>query len=144
YPNPPPYDQVSFDNKVRYVGDRVAAVAADTLEIAESALKLIKVTYEVLPAVFDEREAILPGAPVIHDEADTEGIHDATHNLVHHIHAEKGDVNEGYLQADHVFEHTYYVHQVQQVPIEPHIAISWWDADERLVIRTSTQVPFHV
>lgn len=144
YPNPPPYDQVSFDNKVRYVGDRVAAVAADTLEIAESALKLIKVTYEVLPAVFDEREAILAGAPVIHDESDTEGIHDATHNLVHHIYAEKGDVNEGYLQADHVFEHTYYVHQVQQVPIEPHIAISWWDADERLVIRTSTQVPFHV
>lgn len=144
YPNPPPYDQVSFDNKVRYVGDRVAAVAADTIEIAEAALKLIKVDYEVLPAVFDEREAILPGAPVIHDEADTEGIHDATHNLVHHIYAEKGDVEQGFTEADHVFEYTYYVHQVQQVPIEPHIAISWWDADERLVIRTSTQVPFHV
>lgn len=144
YPNPPPYDQVSFDNKVRYVGDRVAAVAADTLEIAEAALKLIKVEYEILPAVFDEREAILPGAPVIHDEPDTAGIHDAAHNLVHHIFAEKGDVEDGFLQADHVFEHTYYVHQVQQVPIEPHIAISWWDADERLVIRTSTQVPFHV
>src|SRR5690606_2976398 len=85
YPNPPPHDQVSFDNKVRYVGDRVAAVAADTLEIAEAALKLIHVDYEVLPAVFDEREAILPGAPVIHDEPDTEGIHDASHNLVHHI-----------------------------------------------------------
>lgn len=72
YPNPPPHDQVSFDNKVRYVGDRVAAVAADTLEIAEQALKLIHVEYEVLPAVFDENEAIKPGAPVIHDEADTE------------------------------------------------------------------------
>lgn len=143
YPNPPPHDQVSFDDKVRYVGDRVAAVAADTLEIAEEALKLIKVEYEVLPAVFDEREAIMPGAPVIHDEEDTEGIHDAAHNLVHHIYAELGDVEEGFEQADHVFEHEYYVHQVQQVPIEPHIAISWWDADERLVIRTSTQVPFH-
>jgi len=144
YPNPPPHDQVSFDNKVRYVGDRVAAVAADTLEIAEAALKLIHVDYEVLPAVFDESEAILPGAPVIHDEPDTEGIHDASHNLVHHIYAEKGDVAQGFAEADRVFEHTYYVHQVQQVPIEPHIAISWWDADERLVIRTSTQVPFHV
>ncbi len=144
YPNPPPYDQVSFDNKVRHVGDRVAAVAADTNEIAEAALKLIKVDYEVLPAVFDERKAILPGAPVIHDETDTEGIHDASHNLVHHIFAEQGDVNGGFTEADHVFEHTYYVHQVQQVPIEPHIAISWWDADERMVIRTSTQVPFHV
>lgn len=144
YPNPPPHDQVSFDNKVRYVGDRVAAVAADTLEIAEAALKLIRVDYEPLPAVFDEREAIQPGAPVIHDEPDTVDIHDAAHNLVHHIYAEKGDVAQGFAEADRVFEHTYYVHQVQQVPIEPHIAISWWDADERLIIRTSTQVPFHV
>ncbi len=144
YPNPPPHDQVSFDNKVRYVGDRVAAVAADTLAIAEAALKLIDVDYEVLPAVFDEREAIQPGAPIIHDETDTEGIHDAAHNLVHHIYAELGDVGQGLAAADHVFEHTYYTHQVQQAPIEPHIAISWWDADERLVIRTSTQVPFHV
>lgn len=144
YPNPKPYDQVSFDDKVRHVGDRVAAVAADTEEIAEAALKLIHVEYEVLPAVFDEREAIQPGAPVIHDEPDTNGIHDAAHNLVHHIYAEKGDVAQGFAEADHVFEHSYYTHQVQQVPIEPHIAISWWDADERLVIRTSTQVPFHV
>ena len=144
YPNPKPYDQVSFDNKVRYVGDRVAAVAAESLEIAEEALKRIRVAYEVLPAVFDENEAIQPGAPVIHDEPDTEGIHDASRNIVHHIYAELGDVAESFAEADHVFEHTYYVHQVQQAPIEPHIAISWWDADERLVIRTSTQVPFHV
>lgn len=144
FPNPPPYDQVSFDNKVRYVGDRVAAVAAETLQIAEEALKLIRVTYEVLPAVFDEREAIAPGAPVIHDEDDTPDIHDAARNIVHHIAAELGDVEQGLREADHAFEHTYYVHQVQQAPIEPHIAISWWDADERLVIRTSTQVPFHV
>jgi putative selenate reductase molybdopterin-binding subunit len=144
YPNPPPYDQVSFDNKVRYVGDRVAAVAADTLEIAEEALKLIHVEYELLPAVFDENEALLPGAPIIHDEDDTEDIHDAARNIVHHIDAEVGDVERGFAESDYVFERTYRVHQVQQVPIEPHIAISWWDSDERLVIRTSTQVPFHV
>lgn len=144
YPNPPPHDQVSFDNKVRYVGDRVAAVAAESEAIAAEALKLIHVEYEVLPAVFDENEAIKPGAPVIHDEDDTEGIHDAGRNVVHHIHAEVGSVERGFAEADHVFEHTYYVHQVQQAPIEPHIAISWWDSDERLVIRTSTQVPFHV
>jgi putative selenate reductase molybdopterin-binding subunit len=144
YPNPPPYDQVSFDNKVRFVGDRVAAVAAETLEEAEEALKRIKVEYELLPAVFDENEAIRPGAPIIHDEKDTEGIHDPGRNLVHHIHAELGNVEQGFAEAARVFEHTYYVHQVQQCPIEPHIAISWWDADERLVIRTSTQVPFHV
>ncbi|UCC51154.1 MAG: molybdopterin-dependent oxidoreductase [Anaerolineaceae bacterium] len=144
YPNPPPLDQVSFDNKVRYVGDRVAAVAADTVEIAEQALELIEVDYEVLPAVFDENEAIVPGAPVIHDETDTEGIHNASRNIVHHIGAEVGNVEQGFAESDHVFEYTYYVQQVHATPIEPHIAISWWDSDERMVIRTSTQVPFHV
>jgi len=144
YPNPLPYDQVSFDNRVRYVGDRVAAVAADTEEIALAAIDLINVTYEVLPAVFDENEAILDGAPVIHDEPDMEGAHDASHNLVHHIEAETGDVADGFAIADRVFEQTMRVHQVQQTPIEPHIAISAWDSDERLVITSSTQVPFHV
>ncbi|MBZ0305998.1 MAG: molybdopterin-dependent oxidoreductase [Anaerolineae bacterium] len=143
YPNPKPYDQVSFDTKVRYVGDRVAAVAAETPEIAEEAIKRIRVEYKILPAVFDAEEAMQPGAPLIHDEDDTEGIHDAQRNISHHIHARVGDVEKGFAEADHVFEHTYRVHQVQQVPIEPHIAISWWDSDERLVIRTSTQVPFH-
>jgi len=144
YPNPLPYDQVSFDDRVRFVGDRVAAVAADTEEIALAAIDLIDVTYEVLPAVFDENEAILDGAPVIHDEPDMEGAHDASHNLVHHIEAETGDVSDGFAVADRVFEQTMRVHQVQQTPIEPHIAISAWDSDERLVITSSTQVPFHV
>ncbi|MDX1688260.1 MAG: molybdopterin cofactor-binding domain-containing protein [Candidatus Promineifilaceae bacterium] len=144
YPNPLPYDQVSFDNKVRHVGDRVAAVAAESPEIAEEAIKRIKVEYEVLPAVFDENEAIKEGAPVIHDEPDMEGAYDAEHNISHFIEAEVGDVEDGFAEADHVFEQTFRVHQVQQTPIEPHICIGYWDADERLVLRTSTQVPFHV
>ncbi|MCH8991938.1 MAG: molybdopterin-dependent oxidoreductase, partial [Acidobacteria bacterium] len=144
YPNPLPYDQVSFDNKVRYVGDRVAAVAAETVEIAQEALRLIDVTYEVLPAVFDENEAIAEGAPVIHDEEGMEGAHDAERNVVHQIHADVGDVESGFAEADEIFEQVFRVHQVQQAPIEPHISISYWDSDERLVIRTSTQVPFHV
>ena len=144
YPNPLPYDQVSFDDKVRFVGDRVAAVAAETVEIAEEALQLIDVTYEVLPAVFDENEAIAEGAPVIHDEDGMDGAHDAGRNIVHHISADVGDVGSGFEQADRVFEQEFRVHQVQQAPIEPHIAIAYWDSDERLVFRTSTQVPFHV
>jgi putative selenate reductase molybdopterin-binding subunit len=144
YPNPKPYDQVSFDHKVRHVGDRVAVVAAESLEIAEEAVKRIKVTYKVLPAVFDENEAIKEGAPIIHDEPEIEGAYDAAHNISHHIHAEVGHVAQGFAESDQIFEHQYYVHQVQQCPIEPHIAISYWDSDERLVIRTSTQVPFHV
>jgi putative selenate reductase molybdopterin-binding subunit len=144
YPNPLPYDQVSFDNKVRHVGDRVAAVAAESIEIAEAAVDLIEVEYEVLPAVFDENEAISGDAPVIHDEPDMEGAHDASRNIVQHIEAEVGDIAAGLARADRVFTKTFKVHQVQQAPIEPHIAISWLDSDERLVIRTSTQVPFHV
>ncbi len=144
YPNPKPYDQVSFDNKVRYVGDRVAAVAAESLEIAEDALKKIQVTYELLSAVFDENEAIKDGAPVIHDEPDMEGAHDAEHNISHFINANVGDVEQGFAESAQVFEQSYYVHQVQQTPIEPHICIGCWDSDERLVLRTSTQVPFHV
>ncbi len=143
WPNPHPHDQVSFDTKVRYVGDRVAVVAAETVEIAEQAARLIEVEYEVLPAIFDEREAMLPNAPKIHDEPDTEEIFDADRNIVHEIKAMRGDVDAAMAAAEHVFEQTFRVHQVQQCPIEPHISIAWLDADERMVIRTATQVPFH-
>jgi putative selenate reductase molybdopterin-binding subunit len=147
WPNPEPWDQVSFDDKVRHVGDRVAAVAAETPELAEEACRRIAVTYNVLPAVFDELEAIAPGAPVIHDESDTEGIHDAAHNISHHIEGQTvpdDRIAAAFAQADHVFEQTFHVQQQQQCPIEPHITIGWLDEDERLVLRTSTQVPFHV
>ncbi len=143
WPNPHPHDQVSFDNKVRHVGDRVAAVAAETVEIAEEAVRLIEVTYEILPAIFDERVAMDPDSPKIHDEDDTEEIFDASRNLVHQISAERGDVEDALARAPHVFEQTFRVHQVQQCPIEPHISIAWIDEDERMVIRTATQVPFH-
>lgn len=147
WPNPYPWDQVSFDDKVRHVGDRVAAVAADTVEIAEQACRLIDVTYEALPAVFDEIAAITEGAPVIHDEEDTVGIYDAAHNRSHHIEGRtvEDDVLEAaFAAADHVFEETFRVGQVQHTPMEPHIAIGWLDEDDRLVLRSSTQVPFHV
>lgn len=144
YPNPKPYDQVSLDNQVRHVGDRVAVVAADTPEIAQEALKLIEVTYEVLPAVFEPEAAMREGAPRVHDETDTDGIHDASHNIVHHIDKWAGNAEEQWAKADHIFEGEYRVHQVQQASIEPHVVVTWWDEDDRMVIRTSTQVPFHV
>ena len=144
YPQPPPFDQVSLDNKVRHHGDRVAVVAAETPEIAQQALRLIQVTYELLPAVLDPEEAMQPGAPVIHDEPDAVKIHDAGRNIVHHLHARYNDVEAGFAAADYVFEGEYRTHQVQQASIEPHVCITWWDEDDRLVVRTSTQVPFHV
>uniref|UniRef100_A0A7C1FW45 2Fe-2S iron-sulfur cluster binding domain-containing protein n=1 Tax=Caldilinea aerophila TaxID=133453 RepID=A0A7C1FW45_9CHLR len=144
WPNPHPWDQVSLDSKVRHVGDRVAVVAAESPEIAREALKLIEVEYEVLPAVFDPLETMKPGAPIIHDEPDAVGIADAEHNIAVKIHAAVGDVEKALAESDYVFERTYRVHQVQQASIEPHVVITYWDEDERLVIRTSTQVPFHV
>jgi len=145
WPNPHPWDQVCFDDKVRHVGDRVAAVAADTVELAEEACRLIEVAYEVLPAVFDENDALAKGAPVIHDEPDSIGIVDAGRNVAAHI--EGGtvtDIDAVLAGAGHVFEQTYRVQQVQACPIEPHVTIGWLDEDERLVLRSSTQVPFHV
>jgi putative selenate reductase molybdopterin-binding subunit len=144
YPNPKPYDQVSLDNKVRHVGDKVAVVAAETPEIARQALELIEVDYELLPSVFDAGQALAPGAPQIHDEPDAIGIQDAASNLVVTITANVGDVEQGLRESAHVFEHTYNLHQVQQTPIEPHVCITYWDEDERLVVRTGTQAPFHM
>lgn len=144
YPNPLPYDQVSLDNKVRHVGDRVAVVAAETPEIAHEALKLIEVEYEVLPAVFDPIEAMQRGAPIIHDDPEVTGIHDRERNIVHHIRAVVGDPEAQWSQAANIFEGEYRVHQVQQAHIEPHVVVTWWDEDDRMMIRTSTQVPFHV
>lgn len=143
YPQPLPYDQVSLDDKVRFVGDRVAVVAAESLEIANEALKLIDVEYEVLPAVVDMEAAMQPGAPVIHDEPDTEGIYNRERNIVYHIEAEVGDVDKAFAESDHVFEGEYHTQKQQHVHLEPHVAISYFDEDERMVIRTSTQVPFH-
>ena len=144
YPQPPPYDQVSLDNKVRHVGDRVAVVAAETPELARRALRLIEVEYEILPHVLDPEEAMAEGAPVIHDEPDTEDIYDRQRNIVHHIEAEIGDREAQWARAAHVFEGEYRTPQQQQAHIEPHVCITYWDEDGRLVVRTSTQVPFHV
>jgi len=144
YPQPPPYDQVCLDDKVRFVGDRVAVVAARTLELAEEGVRLIDVQYEILPVVLAPQDAMKNGATVIHDEPDTEGIHDAQHNIVHHIEAEVGDVDAAFAGAEYVFEGKYQTPKQQHAHLEPHVCITYLDEDDRLVIRTSTQVPFHI
>ncbi len=144
WPEPGPHDQYCLDYRVRFVGDRVAAVAAETAEIAEQALKLIQVDYEVLPALLDPRKAMDPDAPRLHPEPESYRIHDASRNIAAHLHAEVGDVERGFAESDLVVEGEYIVPQVQQTPIENHIAITYWDEDDRLIVRTSTQVPYHV
>lgn len=144
-PIPGPLDMFSLDSKVRFVGDRVAFVAAESEEIAERALGLIQVDYEELPAVVDMRDAMSPEAPRIHDEPEYVNFaeSDPSRNLAANIEIEIGNVTEGFKQADEIFEDEYIVPKVQQVSIEPHAVVTYWDEDDRLVIRTSTQVPFH-
>ncbi len=144
WPEPSPYDAVMLDKKVRFVGDRVAVVAAEDPELARRACDAIEVEYEVLPALLDPEQAMAPGAPVIHDQPDASGIKDPKRNLAAEIVAEVGDVAKGFAEAERVFEETYRVPYVQQSSIEPHITITWLDEDHRLMVRTSTQVPFHV
>jgi len=145
-PIPGPLDTFSLDNKVRFVGDRVAMVAAETPEIAEIALTLIDVEYEVLAAIIDSREAMKSEAIKIHDEPEFVNFADSDpdKNLAAHIRIDIGDVEKGFAEADEIFEAEYEVPKVQQAHIEPHVCVTYWDEDDRLVIRTSTQVPFHV
>ncbi len=145
-PIPGPLDSFSLDRKVRFVGDRVAMVAAETPEIAEKALALIDVEYELLPAILDSREAMKPEAIKIHDELEYVNFADSNpdKNLAAHIRIDIGNVEKGFAEADEIFEAEYEVPKVQQAHIEPHVCVTYWDEDDRLVIRTSTQVPFHV
>jgi putative selenate reductase molybdopterin-binding subunit len=145
HPIPGPLDTFSLDNKVRFVGDRVAFVAAETEAIAEQALRLIEVEYEALPALFDPAEAMKPSAPRLHDEPEYVNFADSdpARNLAAEIRIDIGDVETGFANADYIFEDDYEVPKVQQAHIEPHVVITYWDEDDRLVIRTSTQVPFH-
>ena len=146
YPEPSPYDTCMLDNKVRFVGDRVAAIVATDRQVAREAVKRVKVEYEVLPAVFDPREALKPGAPVIHDEPEARMpipvTYDPKRNLAAEIEANVGDVEQA--NADVVVDGYFYHHQYQHCPIEPHVCLAWPDPNGRLFIKTSTQVPFHV
>lgn len=145
-PIPGPLDSFSLDNKVRFVGDRVAMVAAETPEIAEQALSLIEVEYEILPAILDSRESMKTEAVRIHDEPEFVNFADSNpeKNLAAEIRIDIGNVEKGFAEADEIFEAEYEVPKVQQAHIEPHVCVTYWDEDDRLVIRTSTQVPFHV
>jgi putative selenate reductase molybdopterin-binding subunit len=143
WPEPSPYDTYLLDSKMRFVGDRVAAVAAESRAIAERALRLIEVDYEILPAVLDMEQAMAPGAPVIHDEPDSTRIFDRERNIAGYILREIGSVEEGFREADFILEREYRTQRQQHAMLEPHVSIAWLDPDGRLVIRSSTQVPYH-
>jgi carbon-monoxide dehydrogenase large subunit len=134
-------------DRVRYVGDPVAGVIAVSEEIAEDATKLVEVEYEPLPAVFDPLEALKPDAPLLHPDLGSYEVvpfifPQAGTNVSNVFHVRKGDVDAAWSQCDAVIEGTYYVPQIQHVPIEPHIAVARWDRSGQVTLWSSTQSPF--
>jgi CO/xanthine dehydrogenase Mo-binding subunit/aerobic-type carbon monoxide dehydrogenase small subunit (CoxS/CutS family) len=137
-----PDDTYMLDNVVRFVGQRVVAVVAETEGAAEEGCRQVEIDYEVLPAVFDPEEAMLPGAPVLHPDADAESrIMDARHNIFVKIENEVGDVEQGFAEADAVYEGRYEVNKIQHAHMETHGSIVWRGEDGRYHVRTSTQTP---
>ncbi len=125
-------------DKVRYMGDPVAVVAADTEEIADTALKLIKVDYEPLPAVTDPEAAYRPDAPVIHDNWKTD-------NLIKHIKVRHGDIEQGFAEAEVVVEGEYRTPTIDHAFMEPECAIAvpaGVEEHEKLTIYVGSQIPY--
>ncbi|MGW8565059.1 molybdopterin-dependent oxidoreductase [Isoptericola sp. NPDC055881] len=139
-----PDDTRVLDEVVRFVGQRVAAVVADSVAAAEEGVRQLRVEYEVLPAVIDPEQAMQPGAPLVHPELDAvqARVSRPGANVVAEVHSELGDVEAGLAEADVVHEATYRTQRVQNAALETHAAIASFDDDGRLVVRSSTQVPF--
>jgi carbon-monoxide dehydrogenase large subunit len=112
-------------DKVRYIGDKVAAIAAESREAAEEAIDLIEVEYEELPAVFDVLEAMKPGAPVLHDDAPSydgapaDIMAGAGSNVLNKLTWGKGNIEKGFAEADVVLEHTFRIPIHHQGYLEP-------------------------
>ena len=140
-------------DKVRFVGDVVAAVAADDVETAEEALELIDVEYEELPSVLDSREAAAEGAPILHDEfrkpkrsyGDLSTLNSIPNsNIGYHFKLRRGDVDRGFSDGDEIFEDDYYCPTTQHMAMEPHVCIGQWDHNGKLTLWDGTQNPFTV
>ena len=141
------YQDISVlaQDKVRFLGERVAAIAADTLEQAEHALDLIQVDYEELPAVFDPLAAAKPDAPIIHPNLHTykglpKPIDGPTNVFVHELFT-RGDVAEGFAQSDVIVENTFTVARVHQAFLEPHCCLVWIDDEGRIQMWSPNKVP---
>ncbi|TAP40038.1 molybdopterin cofactor-binding domain-containing protein [Arthrobacter sp. S39] len=141
-----PDDTRVLDDVVRFRGQRVAAVVADSVQAAELGVRALAVEYKILDAVFTPQDAIRPGAPTLHGEKDAHAARIARpeQNVVAELHSELGSVEEGFAAASFVHEQTYQTQRVQHVALETHASIASVDSDGRLQVRTSSQVPFLV
>src|SRR5689334_9886006 len=135
---------------VRFVGDRVAAIAAETRDAAEEAAELMRVDYEELPAIFDPVQAMAPDAPLLHtnvasyDGAPADKLALDVHNGLTRLSWRKGDVERGFRDSDVVLEHTFRVPARHQGYLEPHASIVAIDDDGKIQVWISAKNPFGV
>ena len=138
-------DNVMARDKALYKGHPVAAVAATNAHIAEAAVELIDVQYEVLPPVIDVREAMKDGAPLLHEDLTTTDLGEKTDkhsNIASHFRYEQGDLDKGFAEADVIVEGEYTNATVHQGYIEPHNAAALWNSDGQVTVWCSTQGAF--
>ncbi len=134
-------------DRVRFVGEPVVGVAAETEEIAEQALDLIEVEYEPLPGVFDPEYGASPDAPLVHPDLGNYAVAPFIFprpgtNISNHFKVRKGNMDEGWAQADLIYEHTYRVPHVQHVPLETHVTVAQMDGNGKITLWSSSQSPF--
>ncbi|QGU94742.1 molybdopterin-dependent oxidoreductase [Clostridium bovifaecis] len=147
YPEPSPHDKFILDEYVRYIGDEVAAVAAADEKIAEKAMKLIKVEYEILEPILDFEKAA-GNQSIIHLEPEAHEMFpigfNPSKNIAAEYHMHVGDVDEVLSKCEHVIRSTYYTQAQAHVAMETHTAAAYIDLHGRVNIISSTQTPFHV
>ncbi len=142
-PEMDPNDTRILDTVVRFIGQKIAAVVAETEAIAEEACRLLKVDYDILPAVFDPVQAVAPGAPAIHSDKTREHrVADAKRNIVAETHGEFGNVAAALAEAAVTYQGTFTTQRVQHAALETHGGLAWIDPDGCLNVRSSTQTPF--
>jgi putative selenate reductase molybdopterin-binding subunit len=141
-----PDDTRVLDRVLRFRGQRVAAVVADSVRTAEQACALVRVDYEVLPSAHDVDAARRPGAPLLHgDKTSAEHrIAEPARNVVASLHGETADVEAALAGAAATVDGTWHTGRVSHAALETHATRGWVDPDGRLVLRTATQVPFLV
>ncbi|GAA1097854.1 molybdopterin-dependent oxidoreductase [Kitasatospora arboriphila] len=147
HPTEDPDDTRVLDDTVRFVGQRVAAVVAESEAAAEEGCRRVVVGYEELPYVLDPEEAMAPGAPVLHPKGPESRIARPEDNVCGEAHGETGDVEQGFAEADLVYEETFRTQRVQHASLETHGCVAYFEevedtGEERIVVRSSTQVPF--
>jgi putative selenate reductase molybdopterin-binding subunit len=138
-----PDDTHVLDDVVRFIGQKVAAVVAETEAAAEEGCRRLKVDYDILPAVVDPAQAIARGAPLLHeDKTQAQRVINAGRNIVAEVHGEYGDVARALAGAAVTYEGTFTTQRVQHAALETHGGLAWIDPGGVLNVRSSTQTPF--